>query len=251
MTTPEQKHQKSKTMKDLYQKPEMRFIEMPTTSPPYVLRAVVGDGSVGNARMEIVEGGEWRVVARYRDHAGDWDALEGCADYDDAREWAERWFQARWDETWKTLCGDGWQSVGVDLPEMGVPVWLYQPGRGIWIGGRGEVNAEEGWLWGNSHCQDRCNHNQIPKQTPPVSFEEEKDDCFRVNATVGSVWIGTFNVAEKNGRFIMSAEYHNSEGMGSGGGDYYSMDVATEAGKDWIKLQWGRTWQQYLKEPTA
>lgn len=258
MTTPEQKHQKSKTMKDLYQKPEMRFVEMPTTSPPYVLRAVVGDGSVGNARMEIVEGGEWRVVARYRDHAGDWDALEGCADYDDAREWAERWFQARWDETWrmlcgepvqdinvqikilppfmrqsekhtaivycgdpdnvvgemsymggryccvyhyagrrivnvieqkeeigswfdethirvlselmepnlveigvsvreqgdetwKVLCGDGWQSVGVDLPEMGVPVWLYQPGRGVWIGGRGEVNAEDGWLWGNSH----------------------------------------------------------------------------------------------------
>jgi hypothetical protein len=93
--------------------------------------------------------------------------------------------------------------------------------------------------------------NQIPKQTPPVSFEEEKDDCFRVNATVGKMWIGTFNVAEKNGRFIMSAEYHNSEGMGNGGGDYYSMDVATEAGKDWIKKQWGRTWQQYLEGPTA
>lgn len=45
----------------------------------------------------------------------------------------------------------GVACVGVDLPEMGVPVWLYQPGRGIWIGGRGEVNAEEGWLWGNSH----------------------------------------------------------------------------------------------------
>lgn len=93
--------------------------------------------------------------------------------------------------------------------------------------------------------------NQIPKQTPVVSFEEERDDCFRVNAKVGSVWIGTFTVTEEKGRFIMSAEYQNSEGMGTGGGHYHSMDVATEAGKDWIKLQWGRTWQQYLEEPTT
>jgi hypothetical protein len=42
-----------------------------------------------------------------------------------------------------------WIPVAVALPEMDVPVWLYEPSRGIWVGARGDTG--DGWLWGNTY----------------------------------------------------------------------------------------------------
>ncbi|MGS0941595.1 DUF551 domain-containing protein [Pseudomonas luteola] len=42
-----------------------------------------------------------------------------------------------------------WISVKDKLPEIGVPVWLYEPGCTPWIGWRGEDG--EFWLWGNCY----------------------------------------------------------------------------------------------------
>ena len=43
----------------------------------------------------------------------------------------------------------GWVSVEDRLPEMDAPVWLYEQGRGVWIGGRSD--GGEGWLWCNAY----------------------------------------------------------------------------------------------------
>jgi len=40
--------------------------------------------------------------------------------------------------------------VDVRLPAVGQPVWLFEPGREPWLGGRGEDGDE--WFWGN--CND-------------------------------------------------------------------------------------------------
>jgi len=40
-----------------------------------------------------------------------------------------------------------WISVEDRLPGLDVPVWLYEPDRGVWVGGRSD--GGEGWLWCN------------------------------------------------------------------------------------------------------
>lgn len=42
-----------------------------------------------------------------------------------------------------------WISVTEQLPDIDVPVWLHEPGRGIWIGAR--ADDSDGWLWGASY----------------------------------------------------------------------------------------------------
>lgn len=42
-----------------------------------------------------------------------------------------------------------WIPVSVAKPPIGLPVWLYEPGRGIWTGARGDTG--DGWLWGNTY----------------------------------------------------------------------------------------------------
>ncbi len=47
-----------------------------------------------------------------------------------------------------------WKPVS-DAP-VGVPMWLHQEGRAIWIGGKDAVDYET-WLWGN--CYDNYWHD--------------------------------------------------------------------------------------------
>lgn len=42
-----------------------------------------------------------------------------------------------------------WVSVSEKLPDLDIPVWLYEESLGIWIGGRGD--SGDGWLWGNCY----------------------------------------------------------------------------------------------------
>lgn len=49
----------------------------------------------------------------------------------------------------------GWVPVSERLPELDVPVWLWEPGRGAWIGERGDVG--DGWLWGNCYGSEYWN----------------------------------------------------------------------------------------------
>ena len=42
-----------------------------------------------------------------------------------------------------------WTPVAAGLPALGMPVWLYEPGRGIWVGARADTG--DGWLWGNTY----------------------------------------------------------------------------------------------------
>ena len=39
--------------------------------------------------------------------------------------------------------------MNVSLPPLDSPVWLHEPGRGIWIGARADMG--DGWLWGNPY----------------------------------------------------------------------------------------------------
>ena len=73
MTTPEQKHQKSETMKDLYQKPELRFVEVSKQEDGETsIEVMVGDAQVGSVEMTPPGGedGDWFVIAVYYDHVG-------------------------------------------------------------------------------------------------------------------------------------------------------------------------------------
>ena len=44
----------------------------------------------------------------------------------------------------------GWVRIEDRLPELGEIVWLWEQGRGPWIGSRGDPDSE-GWLWGNAY----------------------------------------------------------------------------------------------------
>lgn len=46
--------------------------------------------------------------------------------------------------------GSMWRSCADDPPEMDRPVFLFEEGRGMWIGGRGEVEFGM-WCWGNAY----------------------------------------------------------------------------------------------------
>lgn len=78
------------------------------------------------------------------------------------------------------LCS--WVSVDdIDrLPQMGMPVWLYEPGRRIWVGARDETS--DGWLWGNTYGSHyyaetgggngtwRCNDNEVDDDYSPTHW---------------------------------------------------------------------------------
>ena len=51
---------------------------------------------------------------------------------------------------------DGWIAVGERLPEMDVPVWLYEGGT-LYIGARGD--GEDGWLWGKCYSIPYARHD--------------------------------------------------------------------------------------------
>jgi hypothetical protein len=44
----------------------------------------------------------------------------------------------------------GWVRIADRLPELGEIVWLWEEGRGPWIGSRDDPD-NEGWLWGNAY----------------------------------------------------------------------------------------------------
>jgi len=66
--------------------------------------------------------------------------------------------------------GLGWFSVDDQLPELDAPVWLYEEGRGAWIGGRSD--SGEGWLW----CNAYGSHYQRADGTWSASSMEIDDD---------------------------------------------------------------------------
>ena len=117
MTTPEQKHQKGETTEDLYQKPEIRFIEMYNAGVTMLFDVVIGEGHVGSVDIEIPmeDGGYWRVIARYCDHAGQLDEQDVFASCDEMWSAIERWYADWWDTTWKTLCGEPVQDINVQI----------------------------------------------------------------------------------------------------------------------------------------
>lgn len=76
----------------------------------------------------------------------------------------------------ESLAVAGWQAVTVSLPDMDEPVWLYEAGRGMWIGARGDVGDDE-WLWGNtygSHYWDgerwKCSDNEVDDDYQPTHW---------------------------------------------------------------------------------
>jgi len=96
--------------------------------------------AVTRERDEVrVELEKFRDLARCRSRSGIQAVVE-------QREWRKK---AEALQAELATLRDGWISVKERLPEFNKPVWLYEPGRGIWIGDR--YDEAEGWLWTNSH----------------------------------------------------------------------------------------------------
>ena len=118
MTTPEQKHQKSETMKDLYQKPELRFVEVSKQEDGETsIEVMVGDAQVGSVEMTPPGGedGDWFVIAVYYDHVGQACEQEGFANHEEAMSVIEKWYAEWWDATWRALCGEPMEQATVSL----------------------------------------------------------------------------------------------------------------------------------------
>lgn len=59
------------------------------------------------------------------------------------------WFRACEYMASKAAHGESkWISVDEKLPDLGIPVWLFEEGR-IYMGGR--CDDSEGWLWGQAY----------------------------------------------------------------------------------------------------
>lgn len=74
-----------------------------------------------------------------------------------------------------------WIPVAVAMPRLDVPVWLYEPKRGIWVGTRGDTG--DGWLWGNTYGSHyyaettggkgswRCHDNDVDDDYSPTHWQ--------------------------------------------------------------------------------
>lgn len=79
----------------------------------------------------------------------------------EALEFADEWSRGltlhEGSQGWRVVCmllaeevrRQRWIPVAERLPEMDTPVWLYEPGRGAWVGERSDTG--DGWLWGNTY----------------------------------------------------------------------------------------------------
>ena len=67
---------------------------------------------------------------------------------------------------------DGWISVIDKRPPEDLPVWLYEHGRGIWVGSWSE--AEEGWLWHNCYST-----YHLDKDDQWAAYDMEQDDDYQ------------------------------------------------------------------------
>lgn len=72
-----------------------------------------------------------------------------------------------------------WTPVAERMPEEGRPVWLYEAGRGIWVGAVADAGDGDGWLWGNtygSHYWDGqawgCHENETDDDYQPTHWAE-------------------------------------------------------------------------------
>jgi hypothetical protein len=73
-----------------------------------------------------------------------------------------------------------WMPVVAALPGMDMPVWLYAPDRGIWVGARSDLG--EGWMWGNTYGSHyyaetsggvgvwRCHDNEVDEDYQPTMW---------------------------------------------------------------------------------
>lgn len=65
----------------------------------------------------------------------------------------------------------GWVSIKDRRPDLDVPVWLYEPGRGLWIGGRSD--GGDGWLW----CD--CDGSQYQRDGKWCARDFNMDDDYQ------------------------------------------------------------------------
>lgn len=96
-------------MKDLYQKPELRFVEVSKQEDGETsIEVMVGDAQVGSVEMTPPGGedGDWFVIAVYYDHVGQACEQEGFANHEEAMSVIEKWYAEWWDATWRALCGE-------------------------------------------------------------------------------------------------------------------------------------------------
>jgi hypothetical protein len=73
-----------------------------------------------------------------------------------------------------------WVPVASALPAMDMPVWLYAPDRGIWVGAR--LDLGDGWMWGNTYGTHyyaetsgavgawRCHDNEVDDDYLPTMW---------------------------------------------------------------------------------
>lgn len=139
-------------MKDLYQKPAIRFAESPleTDMDSTVSRAHVGDVYVGRVEIRSVseEDSCCFVIAVYGSSMGQEREQWRCDDFDEAWSVAERWLSEQWDKTWGMLCGeaieiihptprlteawDGYATAMVGSVEIG-EAWVAEDKPGEWV----------------------------------------------------------------------------------------------------------------------
>lgn len=96
-------------MSDLYQKPELRFVEVSKQEDGETsIEVMVGDAQVGSVEMTPPGGedGDWFVIAVYYDHVGQACEQEGFANHEEAMSVIEKWYAEWWDATWRALCGE-------------------------------------------------------------------------------------------------------------------------------------------------
>lgn len=143
-------------MKDLYQKPAIRFAESPLESAmgSTVCRVYVGVACVGRVEIQPpndedpAEDRCWFVTAVYGSSMGQDCEQWKCNDFDEAWSVAERWLGERWDKTWRMLCGkaieiihptprlteawDGYALAMVGSVEIG-EAWVAEDKPGEWV----------------------------------------------------------------------------------------------------------------------
>lgn len=73
----------------------------------------------------------------------------------------------------EAFCVSGWVPVSERLPEIDAVVWLWELGRGAWIGAR--VDAAEGWLWANCYGSEWW----AGKRGSWRSFDNATDDDYQ------------------------------------------------------------------------
>lgn len=48
-----------------------------------------------------------------------------------------------------------WIPTSDEVPPLNLPVWLFEPGRGIWVGERFDFGGGDNWAWANTYGSQR------------------------------------------------------------------------------------------------